>query len=109
MIIANNKTNLNEAIAALKPPKLFNNNVHNMRKTITMAYERTKQSIAVVDGNKDFTFKSVNIKPAYNKPAEASRYPTLEPIFDMHNSEFDAFTEHYRKGASRILANAQTC
>jgi hypothetical protein len=25
----------------------------------------------------------------------------------MHNSEFDAFTEHYRKGASRILANAQ--
>jgi hypothetical protein len=110
IVIANKETDLNEAIAALKPPKLFNTNVHNMRKTmhgLTMAFERTKQSIAVVDGNKDFIFKSVNIKPAYNKPAEASRYPTLDPIFDMCNSEFDAFTEHYRKGASRILATAQ--
>jgi len=108
--IANKATNLDKATETLDPHEHFYKKIRTMQNTmkgLTLAFEGTKKALAKVDGTQDFIYKSVNIKPAYNKPSEATRYPAINPIFDALTSEFDTLTANYRKEASKILTSAQ--
>jgi hypothetical protein len=110
LAIINKETDLHKATETLEPHEQIVKKIQTMQNTmkgLTSAFEGTKKALAKVDGREDFIYKSVDIKPAYNKPSESYRYPALDTIFNAYTDDLDTIATYFRKEASKILTDGQ--
>jgi hypothetical protein len=70
----------------------------------SMAYDKATASYAAFDGKPDLIRKNVNIQPTFVVPHGTTDYPsTLQPIYESLTAQFDALTDQYRKGATKLI------
>ena len=111
LAIANKETNLDKAIETLVPYESIHREVHSLKNCLngaTLAYEKSKATIAKVDGQPDYIYKSVNFNTTITLPYGTSTFSTtLDPILQLVTAQFDTLMLDSKKELSKLILESQ--